>query len=175
LRDQNCLNSLRKYIPTVAAANAALASAPAKLAVAKKAVFKIPGLRNIELTGPYMHNGSMATLEEVIEFYSRFGNVNNPNKHSLMDSAALADNPDQRAHLIAFLKTFTDDRVRYEKAPFDHPEIIVPNGHTGDSQSVAAGNPLDPNLATEDTLTIPAVGANGATDPILPFENYLEP
>ncbi|WP_347257621.1 cytochrome c peroxidase [Methylocaldum sp.] len=175
LRDQNCLNSLRKYSPTIAAANAALVSAPGKLAVAKKAVFKIPGLRNIELTGPYMHNGSMATLEEVLEFYSRFGNVNNPDKHSLMDSVTLAENPIKRSHLLAFLKTFTDDRVRYEKAPFDHPEIVVPHGHSGDSQSVTAGNPLDPNLATEDTLTIPAVGANGATDPILPFENYLEP
>lgn len=174
-RDQDCLNDVRKYIPTVASANAALVSAPAKLAVATHAAFKIPGLRNIELTGPYMHNGSMATLDEVIEFYSRFGNVNNPDKHSLVDSITLAENPNKRTHLLAFLKTLTDDRVRYEKAPFDHPEIVVPHGHTGDSQSVAAGHPLNPNLATDDTLTIPAVGKNGNADPILPFEDYLEP
>jgi len=175
LRDNNCLNPLRKYIPTIAAANAARTSAPAKLAVAKRAVFKIPGLRNIELTGPYMHNGGMATLEQVIEFYSRFGNLDNANKHSLLDSIALADNPVQRANLIAFLKTFTDERVRYERAPFDHPEIAIPNGHQGNHQSVTAGNPLDAILATDKILTVPAVGAKGSIDPILPFDAYLAP
>ena len=175
LRNQNCLNPTRSYIPTIAAANAALVSAPAKLAVAKKAVFKIPGLRNVELTGPYMHNGSMATLEEVIEFYARHGNVDNPDKQSFVNAINLAPSPTHRANLVAFLKTFTDDRVRYERAPFDHPEIFIPNGHTGDHQSVAAGNPVHPSLAADDTLTIPAVGANGRPDPIRPFEDYLDP
>ena len=36
--------------------------------------FKAPGLRNVELTGPYFHNGSAATLEEVVDFYTRGGN-----------------------------------------------------------------------------------------------------
>ena len=40
--------------------------------------FKVPSLRNIELTAPYMHDGRFATLEEVVEFYNS-GVVNNPN------------------------------------------------------------------------------------------------
>lgn len=37
--------------------------------------FKTPSLRNVALTGPYMHNGSLATLDDVIEFYDRGGDV----------------------------------------------------------------------------------------------------
>ena len=176
LRDQDCINdfALKGNIPTIAAANDALSSAPLKLGVAKTAAFKIPSLRNIELTGPYMHNGSMATLEQVIEFYARKGNNDNVDRHTLVSNIALANAPEQRADLIALLKTFTDERVRYEKAPFDHPEIKVPNGHAGDHLQVTAGHPLNAELAREDFLLIPAVGANGAQSPILPFENYLQ-
>ena len=35
--------------------------------------FKVPSLRNVELTGPYFHNGGQATLEQVIQFYNRGG------------------------------------------------------------------------------------------------------
>ena len=41
--------------------------------------FKVPGLRNVELTGPYFHNGGQATLGQVVEFYDRqadFADVN---------------------------------------------------------------------------------------------------
>jgi hypothetical protein len=71
--------------------------------------------------------------------------------------------------LIAFLKSLTDERVRYQKAPFDHPEVIVPNGHKGNNQSVLLGNPLNGNLAQEESLVVPAVGANGSATPIKPF------
>ncbi|MFM8330901.1 MAG: cytochrome C peroxidase, partial [Candidatus Methylumidiphilus sp.] len=174
LKDQNCAKPANKYIPTIAAANTSLTAAPKKLAVATGAVFKIPNLRNIELTGPFMHNGSLATLEQVVEFYARLGNVNNPNKNSFMNSISLTD-PTQRAQLVEFLKTLTDDRVRYERAPFDHPEVFAPNGHPGNQTAATAGNPLNPNLAKDTLLVIPAVGANGSATPILPFEAYLAP
>jgi cytochrome c peroxidase len=173
LRGQNCYAT--GYIPTISAANTALSAAPAKLSIAKQAAFKVPGLRNIELTGPYMHNGSMATLEQVMEFYTRKGNFDNPDIHRLMSNLFLAGDPDGRAALMAFLKTLTDDRVRYEKAPFDHPEISIPNGHIGDNGSVTPGNPLNANLAKDEYLHIPAVGANGSVAPLQPFENYLAP
>jgi hypothetical protein len=48
-----------------------------RLAMAVDGAFKVPSLRNVELTGPYMHNGGMKSLHEVIEFYDRGGNVNN--------------------------------------------------------------------------------------------------
>jgi len=176
LRNQDCINVYENkgWIPTIAAANTSLTAAPAKLRVMKKAAFKIPTLRNVELTGPFMHNGSMSTLEQVMEFYSRHGNNDNPDRHTLISNIGLADVPDQRAELVALLKTFTDDRVRYEKAPFDHPEIKVPNGHPGDPVPTS-GNPLNADLATDDFLEVPAVGANGRdiNDPIRSFDTYL--
>lgn len=184
LRNQNCLNAQRAYIPTIAAANAAIGTS--KMAIADTAAFKVPSLRNIELTGPYMHNGSMATLEQVIEFYSRKGNVAMPSntfQHNLVNAVSLAgESQEDRDAVVEFMKTFTDERVRYEKAPFDHPQVIVPHGHIGDSQSVTAGNPIAANLAQDETLEIPAVGANGAFEndritpkKIEPFEHYLAP
>ncbi|NJD05208.1 MAG: cytochrome C peroxidase [Methylococcaceae bacterium] len=181
LRNQGCANrtyeadvNLVWFIPTVAAANTALAAAPERLAVAKQAVFKIPSLRNIELTGPYMHNGSMATLSQVLEFYGRRGNVDNPLKNFLVDSIAL-DSQATRDGLIELFKTFTDERVRYERAPFDHPEVTVPNGHPGDNQNATAGNPLNATLATDDYLVIPAVGASGSAQPLPSFDTFLTP
>jgi len=168
------------YIPTKAAAAANLS----KLAVATKGAFKIPSLRNVELTGPYMHNGGMSTLEQVVEFYARTGNVDNDDRHSLIDAITLAGQPgaDQqalaaknRADLVAFLKTFTDDRVRYQKAPFDHPELIVQMGQKGDNKSVTPGNPLHKDLGQDETLIAPAVGKNGSTTPIRPFNEGLAP
>ena len=183
LRNQNC-NAQKAYIPTIAAANAAVNSS--KMAIANAAAFKVPTLRNIELTGPYMHNGSMATLEQVVEFYSRKGNVALPSntfQHNLVNAVSLAgESPEDRAAVVEFLKTFTDDRVRYEKAPFDHPQVIVPHDHIGDSTSVTAGNPIAGNLAKDEMLDIPAVGANGSFESngvtpksLEPFEHYLAP
>ncbi len=139
--------------------------------------FKIPSLRNIELTGPYMHNGGMASLDQVVEFYARGGNFETPGKNFgfVTGSGDLISNPDKRADLIAFLKTLTDERVRYEKAPFDHPEIKIPHGHSGGPVSIANSNPLSPDLAADEFLVIDAVGANGNADALKPFEQKLSP
>ncbi len=166
------------FLPTVSAALAELNKPNTKKMVAEvKASFKIPTLRNIELTGPYMHNGSMASLEQVIEFYTRGGNYNNDAKEvtRVFQLAELQFSEQNRADLLAFLKTLTDDRVRYEEAPFDHPEILIPNGHVGDNGFAIAGNPLKANLAKDEFLLIPAVGALGAAAPLLPFQDYLAP
>jgi cytochrome c peroxidase len=163
------------YIPTIAAAQAALNDPnDPKLKDATKGAFKIPTLRNIELTGPYMHNGSLATLDQVLDFYSRLGNFPNDNIHANLPTVAgLGENIANRTSLLAFLKSLTDDRVRYEKAPFDHPEIAVPHGHSGDHVAVNSGNTLGPLQAKDELLVVPAVGANGAANPLLPFDTLL--
>lgn len=69
--------------------------------------FKTPTLRNIALTAPYMHDGSMATLEQVIGHFAG-GGVADPNKSPLVHSFTLSD-ADRQA-LIAFLHTLTDER-----------------------------------------------------------------
>jgi len=175
LRNTDCVDVRYAWIPTVTAASNAFNAQSIKLAMATQAAFKIPSLRNVELTGPYMHNGSLATLEQVMEFYSRKGNYDNPNRHGLVTNISMATAPDQRAAIIEFLKTLTDERVKYAKAPFDHPEIKVPHGHVGDQNAVIKGNTINSKLAKDSFLVVPAVGANGTTDPILPFESYLQP
>ncbi len=74
--------------------------------------FKIPSLRNIALTGPYMHDGRYNTLEEVIEHYNS-GIQNHPSLDwSLRDGGGAKKmnlNDLEKQALIAFLHTLTDD------------------------------------------------------------------
>jgi cytochrome c peroxidase len=97
--------------------------------------FKVPGLRNIELTSPYFHNGSMATLDQVVEFYTRGGNFpGNPELSATMVPIRnLRGSPAKRGELVDFMKALTDERVRNQTAPFDHPEIRIPSGDLADS------------------------------------------
>lgn len=72
--------------------------------------FKIPTLRNIELTAPYMHDGRFSTLEQVIDHYST-GLQDSPTISPLMkevDNGGLLLPPYEKACLVAFLKTLTD-------------------------------------------------------------------
>lgn len=218
--------------------------------------FKTPSLRNVELTGPYFHNGGQATLEQVVGFYNRggdrkdlfqkkqgcgehepemstdeFGNpiVEPDSQTGLVDSTGVmrdssmspsnvapdiagTRNPfesycDQalevnevvevsepivdeepllpgeirpaklpeikrvKTHqtlgltqqevndLVAFMKSLTDERVRLEKAPFDHPSLILPSGHVGNEIKVNFNSVT--NQAVQQTVTLPAVGAAG--------------
>ncbi len=79
--------------------------------------FRAPSLRNVEVTAPYMHDGTIATLEDVLDFYAAGGrNITtgpnagdgrmNPNKSSLV--AAINLNAQEKADIVAFLKTLTD-------------------------------------------------------------------
>ena len=127
--------------------------------------FKVAQLRNVELTGPYMHNGGMATLRQVVDFYTRGGNFDASNLADLDPAIApigpLLGEPSQKSDLISFLLALTDNRVRNEQAPFDHPELIVPHGTT--------------TTGVEFIFTVPAVGAGGrpaaGLPPLQPFLN----
>lgn len=78
-----------------------------------KGKFKIPGLRNIAVTAPYMHNGMFKTLEQVVDYY------NNPSKYVQrpinIDSALqkpLGLTEREKKDLVSFLKTLTDRKYR---------------------------------------------------------------
>ncbi len=70
--------------------------------------FKTPTLRNIALTAPYMHDGSIPTLEAVIEHYAS-GGQHNPNQDKLVRDLALT--PQNRRDLLAFLESLTDQEL----------------------------------------------------------------
>lgn len=160
-------------VPSASVVKSELAkSDQGRLSTATKGAFKIPTLRNVELTGPYMHNGGMKSLEEVVEFYNRGGNLQN-RRHSATLVFDQGFSAEQQQDLVAFLKTLTDERVRWERAPFDHPSLRVAHGH----QSI--GGPLGGDLAQDDYLDLPAVGRNGLSaeqkQALKPFESYLSP
>ncbi len=67
--------------------------------------FRVPGLRNVAVTAPYMHDGSLQTLEEVVEHYNR-GGQNHVNQDSLIRPLGL--NAREKTDLVAFLQTLTD-------------------------------------------------------------------
>src|SRR5439155_18292108 len=91
--------------------------------------FKSPGLRNVEFTGPYFHDGGQATLEQVVQFYARNGDFPAGGNLGQGIGQINLSAADQKA-LVAFLKTLSDDRVRYEQAPFDHPSFCISTGAT---------------------------------------------
>jgi cytochrome c peroxidase len=174
----NCFTPLGAFLPTQTAAQAELASPTnARMKSAVRNAFKIPTLRNADLTGPYMHNGSMATLEQVIEFYTRGGNFRTQgfDVTSVFPQVDMRFDPAQRQALLDFLKSLTDERVRFEQAPFDHPSLAIPAGHVGDNLVATPGHPLATPLAQDEPLQLPAVGANGRAAPIDPFEVRLVP
>jgi cytochrome c peroxidase len=75
--------------------------------------FKAPTLRNVALTGPYMHDGSIATLEAVLDHYAAGGRAReNPNKDHLIGGFPLSSQ--DRADLIAFLQSLTDEAVLHD-------------------------------------------------------------
>jgi hypothetical protein len=70
--------------------------------------------------------------------------------------------------IVGFLEALTDERVLYQRASFDHPQLFVPNGHPGDSTST---EDMDSDGLADDTMIeIPAVGAAGGD----PLPGFLE-
>jgi len=68
--------------------------------------FKTPGLREISRRSPYMHDGSLATLEQVVDHYDK-GGVDRPSRADLMKPLGLT--PHEKSDLVTFLKTLTSD------------------------------------------------------------------
>jgi cytochrome c peroxidase len=142
---------------------------------AVKGAFKTPGLRNIELTGPYFHNGGQATLEQVISFYNRGGDFHQANAEFLdPDIKRLNLSAASQGALVAFLKSLTDPRVVNESAPFDHPSLELNHGHNASGPCTQLGAEL-----CDNRQMLPAVGARGRSalnpplPPLLPFDRYL--
>lgn len=86
--------------------------------VANDGSFKVTSLRNVALTAPYMHDGRFATLEQVVEHYST-GVKNHPNLSQQLklpngQPRLLNLTPQDKAALVAFLKTLTDLSVTTE-------------------------------------------------------------
>ncbi len=71
--------------------------------------FRAPTLRNVGLTAPYMHDGSIASLEAVIDHYAAGGKLNHANKSRIMRPRQLT--PQDKSDLVEFLKSLTDEEL----------------------------------------------------------------
>jgi cytochrome c peroxidase len=136
-----------------------------------RARFRTPTLRNVELRAPYFHNGRFATLESVVEFYDRGGDVDAPNKDDRIVPLGLT--AQQKADLLAFLRRpLTDPRVAAEQPPFDRPMLYTESDRvpqiTGEGVAGTGGNApmvmaIEPPLAGNPSFTVAvAGGAPGA-------------
>jgi cytochrome c peroxidase len=81
--------------------------------------FKTPTLREIEHTAPYMHDGSLKTLEEVVEFYDKGGI---PNKNLDEQIKPLHLTAQEKSDLVAFLKALSGEGWKQVKAPETFPQ-----------------------------------------------------
>jgi cytochrome c peroxidase len=158
--------------------------------VAVDGAFKTPGLRNVELTGPYFHNGGSATLKQVVELYNRGGNFCNLNLHDLdPDIRSLGLSDDEQNQLTAFMVALTDTRVKYSRAPFDHPQLLIPSngwsklrdipaiGASGSDTALETFLGLDPQ---ESIFTPAGLCSNGVIhveppEPITPVQPVVPP
>ena len=134
--------------------------------VAVDGAFKVPSLRNVALTPPYMHNGGFASLEQVIAFYNRGGNRQNAGCGDTTGFGTNCSNLDVEienrsfnqqdvSDLVAFLQSLTDNRVACHAGPFDHPALPLSNGYTGVL--------LSDGRTAEVISTLPATGVSGLT------------
>jgi hypothetical protein len=133
--------------------------------VLRDGAFKAPQLRDVELTGPYFHNGGILTLRQVVDFYSRGGDfpiTNAEHRDFLLTNLNLEVqsnlSEEEKVALVDFLLTLTDERAAHAAAPFDHPQVILPIDGTAPDNTAGRGA----LLADAKFRDVPAVGAAGS-------------
>ncbi len=138
--------------------------------------FRTPSLRNVGLRGPYFHDGHFATLEEVVDFYSRGGDFNAPNiDHNLIRPLGLS--PQQKSDLVAFLSgALTDPRAAAGTAPFDRPVLytesnrvpqVTGNGTQGSGGNIPRVTAIEPPLVGNPNFTVGVSNALGGAQAVL--------
>jgi cytochrome c peroxidase len=124
---------------------------------ADRGAFRVPSLRNVELSAPYMHTGGLATLEEVVEFYNRGGDFTAPNKDNRIIPRNLTTQ--QKAALVAFLRRpLTDPRIPAETGPFARPTLFTESARA--ATIIGAGTPGNGGIAPLLTAIEPPVLGN---------------
>ena len=83
--------------------------------------FKTPTLRNVNLTAPYMHDGSLATLEDVVDFYNNGGRVEEDGPINDFQSGGIRPldlTDQQKKDLVAFMEALTSPEFEAKKGSF---------------------------------------------------------
>ncbi len=138
--------------------------------------FKTPNLKNVELHGPYMHNGRFATLEEVVDFYNRGGDFDAPNiDHGVIRPMAMT--AQEKADIAAFMKRpLTDPRAANELPPFDRPQLFTESnrvpvlsgtGRVGSGGIVPNAIAMEPPLVGNPSFTVAVDQSLGNTNAVV--------
>ena len=103
------------------------------------------------------------------------GILSGPKQDSFVGLNSATLNPgglddEDKGHLVDFLKALSDERVVYNRAPFDHPEIRIPHGHVGNSHQLTS---TSRGVAKDNYFTLDAVGATGNPTPFETFNDKL--
>ncbi len=109
-------------------------------------------------------------MRDILDLYSRGGNFPELIQRDgsvIMPLNVLNHSESEKTDLEAWLLTLTDERVRNRQAPFDHPQLFIPNGHPGNELQAKPGAR---GHAADKFLEIPAVGRNGGK----PLWKFLE-
>jgi cytochrome c peroxidase len=97
----------------------------------KERLFRTPSLRNVSLTAPYMHNGTIATLREVVEFYNR-ALPDNPNVSAQQMSIKIKPlnlDDEEIDAVVAFLEALTDNETFDKTIPQSVPSGLKVGGN----------------------------------------------
>ena len=141
--------------------------------------FRTANLRNVALRAPFMHNGSLRTIEDVVDFYGRGGDFDSQNKdRNFVRSLGLTDQ--DRSDLVAFLHAMTDPRVAGETAPlFDRPMLYAESARvpqvlseTGATLEAVA---LEPPLLGNPSFTVAVSGGSAGAQAVLVIDSSLPP
>ena len=140
--------------------------------------FRTPSLRNVALRAPYMHNGRLATLEEVVDFYDRGGDID-PSPSFIEPRELTAQ---QKSDLVAFLRNeLTDPRVEAESGPlFDRPMLysesarvprIIGSETVGSETQGPQVQAIEPPLAGNPSFTVGLFGAPAGAQAVLVIDD----
>lgn len=120
--------------------------------------FKTPSLRELNWTAPYMHDGSLASVEDVLTYYESGGEKRRTRSPDMPNTIGLTD--DERQNLLAFLNTLSSDRpprpsARLLASTAARPEEAAPAIATSQvSQKNKLFSPLSIAIAKGETLTV---------------------
>lgn len=142
---------------------------------ADRGKFRSPSLRNVELRAPFFHNGRTDTLMDVVEFFDRGGDFDDPSKDPRIIPLGLTQT--QKDALVAFMgRPLTDPRVRDELRPFERPRVYHEGPHVAKDLggAVAGSGGFEPRLVAptpprvgEDTFRVSVDHALGGATALL--------